>query len=620
MRYLGNKTRLLPFINKVMEKYSIQGKTFVDLFTGTGSVADQMKNRFTVIANDYMKFSAVIAEAKITNTKVPNFTKFRSQYGCSPLEWLNEQKYESTDAFFVYHTYSPAGDRMYFTEENAIRIDGMRIDIERLYKDGLLRSNEYSFLLASLLESILGVSNTSGTYQAFFKFWESRATKDLILKPLSLNVSDTVDSANHVYCEDANTLVRHISGDIVYLDPPYTVTQYANMYHVLETIARYDSPEVFGRTGRRKSRVLSGYSNRHKAIVEFEDLFRQLDFQHILISYSNQSIIPLSDLVELASRFAVDGKVYVEKSEYREYSSNNPSYKGSDEKLKETVLYFQKDRLTHKSPLNYSGSKDLILPKLTRCMPKHVGTFVDAMGGGFNVGANVVATEQVIYNEYNARIFEIVKMLVEKDPEEIIRGVKRNITQFGLRKKAKEQYLNFRAFYNTREGRTPLNLFTLQIYAFQNMIRFNSSGNMNTPVGNNEFNDGTIKRIREFNPKTQNVKLLLGKYQDLLVKDFPEDALFYFDPPYFLSTAEYNDGKRGLDGWNTKSEIELLDSLLSLDQKGYRFMLSNVLEHRGRKHHILYEWVKEHNFYTHIIGKTGIKYPRIEVLITNYKE
>ena len=64
MRYLGNKTRLLPFIDSVMRKYSVEGDTFMDLFTGSGAVADHMKNRFRVSANDYMKFSAIIAEAR----------------------------------------------------------------------------------------------------------------------------------------------------------------------------------------------------------------------------------------------------------------------------------------------------------------------------------------------------------------------------------------------------------------------------------------------------------------------------------------------------------------------------------------------------------------------------
>ncbi len=86
----------------------------------------------------------------------------------------------------------------------------------------------------------------------------------------------SVNKNNIVYNKNTNQLVREISGDIAYIDPPYTTTQYVNSYHVLETIAKYDYPEVFGITGRRKKREFSGYSNNKLALYEFEDLFRQM--------------------------------------------------------------------------------------------------------------------------------------------------------------------------------------------------------------------------------------------------------------------------------------------------------------------------------------------------------
>lgn len=352
MRYLGNKTKLLEFIDGVIDKYDISGDTFVDLFSGSCSVGDYFKDRFTVITNDYMYFAKVIAAAKITNSDTPSFSAFKNAFGCSPFDYLNNLEYTAKDTSFVYQNYSPVANRMYFSADNAARIDGIRLEIERLYKENYLSESEYYYVLASLLESVLRVSNTSGTYQAFFKFWESRAVKTLAVEPLELKSCDTVRTGNMAFCEDANSLARSISGDIVYIDPPYTITQYANSYHVLETIARYDNPELFGKTGRRKNRTLSNYSNKNKAIYEFEDLFRQLNFTHVLISYSNQSLVPLDELIDLASKFAVDGVVHLETNSYREYSTNNPSYKDNGEGLKETILYFKKDSTVNKSPLS----------------------------------------------------------------------------------------------------------------------------------------------------------------------------------------------------------------------------------------------------------------------------
>ena len=169
-------------------------------------------------------------------------------------------------------------------ESNSIKIDGMRLDIEEFYKEELIDYKEYVFLLASLLGSVLKVSNTSGTYQAFFKFWEARSKNVYKIEPLEINITKTVNNDNISYNENANKIVRKISGDIAYIDPPYTITQYTNSYHVLETIARYDYPELFGITGRRKKRELSNYSNKTNAFIEFEDLRRQIDFEHVLIS------------------------------------------------------------------------------------------------------------------------------------------------------------------------------------------------------------------------------------------------------------------------------------------------------------------------------------------------
>ncbi|MCE2110075.1 adenine methyltransferase [Streptococcus thermophilus] len=138
MRYLGNKTKLLTFIEKVIDKYKIEGETFADLFAGTGSVGDYFKGKYTVYSNDYMYFSKVISEAKLSNFKTPDFKEFHKKYGVSPFEWLNKKQYKTEKSYFTYNNYTPLADRMYFTEDNALNIDGMRFDIEELFHEGYI--------------------------------------------------------------------------------------------------------------------------------------------------------------------------------------------------------------------------------------------------------------------------------------------------------------------------------------------------------------------------------------------------------------------------------------------------------------------------------------------------
>ena len=618
MRYLGNKTKLLGFIDNVIKKYKIEGEVFADLFSGTGAVSDYFKDKYKIISNDWMYYAFVLCKAKTMNSKIPEFKIFKKKFGILPFEWLNQRVYKPTNEYFIYNNYTPINERMFFTESNAIKIDGIRIDIEDLYQENLLEENEYFYLLASLLESVTKVSNTSGTYEAFFKFWESRANKSFVLEPLAMEHKNVFAANNRCFNEDANKLARTIEGDILYIDTPYTITQYASAYHILETIARYDDPEISGKTGRRqKDRKMSGFSRKKDVKVVFEDLFRQVNFKHILISYSNQGLVSLEELVEIAKKFAVDGIVNVEELPYREYKNLNKSQKGDGAKLKEVIIYFRKHTEYIKSPLNYSGSKDALLSAIFKELPKHVGTFVDAMGGAFNVGVNIIAMDRVIYNEYNPFVFSIIKMLLCKNKGELLSEIQNNINYWGLSQEKKETYLEFRKHYNFKD-KSALNLFILHMFSFQNLIRFNSKFEFNTPIGNSGFTDNMKQRVIEFKSKTKLVEFYNNSFDELDLDCFEKGTVFYFDPPYLITTAEYNDGKRGLKGWNSESEVKLLAFLHKLDKKGFFFMLSNVIAHKEKVNNLLTEWIKTHDYNVIIMGKTGSRYPRTEVLVKNF--
>lgn len=345
MRYTGNKTRLLPFIEEVIKKHKITGEVFADLFAGTGAVGDYFKKEYTIISNDFMYYAFVINQAKIKNQTIPSFSRFYRAYGNieTIFDYFNHKTYTTNEHFFLYHHYTPQANRMFFTETNAEKIDGVRLEIDRLYKDQLLSENEYMYLLASLLESVMRVSNTSGTYEAFFKFWEPRAKKDFELLPLNIESVEKTINSNQVFQKNANDLVREIQGDIAYIDTPYTAKQYGSMYHLLETIARYDYPFIKGIGGKRVShRPLSLYCKKKEAAEQFTDLLTHLQFQHVLISYSTQALLSLNTLIAIAKKVSVNGKVYVESIPYRPYRSYATKKNPNTKPLKEVILYFQK--------------------------------------------------------------------------------------------------------------------------------------------------------------------------------------------------------------------------------------------------------------------------------------
>lgn len=617
MRYLGSKLKLLEEIEKVIEKNDIKGDTFADLFAGTGCVGDYFKGEYHIISNDFLYYSYVFNKAKLLNAKKPSFKKFTEKYNANIYEWLNTQTYTPDETYFVYHNYTPVGGRMFFTEENGCKIDGIRQKIESLYNRKILDENEYFYLLASLLESLTKVSNTSGTYEAYFKFWDSRAEKDFVVEPLELNEINII-KRNEILSEDTNILIRKISGDIAYIDPPYTVTQYVSAYHMLETIAKYDSPMIKGVGGKRgREGKNSLYAQRTQAKRAFEDLFRQIHFKHILVSYSNQGLVPLEELVDLASKFAVDGKVQVNHFDYKEYQNHRSSNKRNGKNLNEVILYFEKDLVINKSPLNYSGSKDTLVPKILSELPQNLDTFVDVLGGAFNVGANVQAVNKVVYNEINPFIYSIIEWLLAGDKTEKVNDVEDVIKEFGLQKGEKQPYYNLREEYNTKNPSVLL-LYVLHMYSFQNMIRFNSSHKFNTPIGVAGYSDDIKNRILNFRVKAPEYELLNIDYVSIRWDEYPENTVFYFDPPYYITSAAYNDGKRGMKGWGITEEIELLNTLKRIDDLGYKFILSNVLQHNGKKHIMLEQWIEENNLRVIEAGVSGWRYAKNEVLIVNY--
>mgnify|MGYP003292718952 FL=1 len=613
MRYLGNKTRMLENINSVILDNNITEGIFCDLFAGSGSVGDYFKERFQIISNDYLHSLSIVNKAKLENKDIPSFKDFIKKYGVDPFTYFNNKIYISDSQFFITNNYSPKGNRQFFTEKNATKIDGIRIEIEKLYKDFIIDLKERNFLIASLIESVMGVSNTTGTYEAYLKNWDNRALKEFELQPINIRKTNKIFN-NTIYNKDSNELLRKINGDVLYIDPPYTVTDYNSAYHVLESISKYDYPTIGGITGRRKEITKkSKYTKKKQALINFEDLFRQANFNHILVSYSTQGLVSVDELVELAKKFAINNEVKVYEFPFREYKNIRSSQKGDD--LKEIILYFKKNLEIIKSPLNYTGSKYSILNEITKVLPKHISTFIDIMGGAFNVGVNVVA-EKVIYNEFLPHTFNIIKTLLNEDSSYVINKVETIINNFKLEKSNKENYILLRNDYNNTKD--IYKLFVLHMYCFQNQMRFNGKLEFNSPVGNCSYNSTLTERIQKFVPRTINYELFNLSYKDLDITHLDKDSVFYFDPPYFITNATYNDGKRGFVGWNADEETKLLEYITFLHENGFKFILSNVIYHNENTNYILAEWVNTHKFNVVNIDNVGAKNTRDEVIITNY--
>lgn len=91
--------------------------------------------------------------------------------------------------------------------------------------------------------------------------------------------------------------VSNAAEDLVYLAPPYTKRQYASYYHILETVAMGDEPEVGGVAGLRPWRALaSDFCYKTRAFKTLSRLVSGLKAQKVLLSYSSEGHICMEDM------------------------------------------------------------------------------------------------------------------------------------------------------------------------------------------------------------------------------------------------------------------------------------------------------------------------------------
>ena len=317
LQYLGSKRKLLPFIQNTICNVvgtDLSQTTFCDLFAGTGIVGRTFKTSVNeVIANDLEYYAYVLNRNYIGNHEaIPDCQRYIDDLNHLPL----------VHDGFIFRNYCLGGGtgRQYFSDHNGKKIDTVRQGIESLRKTGTVDDDLYYFLLASLLESADTVANITSHYTAFLKHLDPKAQKPLVLAPAHFEANE---NTHRVYNENANTLIRHISGDILYLDPPYNSLQYGGDYHLLNTIALYDDYIPSGKTGRRVYQR-SSWASRRKVEEELDDLLAHAHFKYVFLSYSNEGLMSPETIKRIMSKY---GHYDFVSTEYKRFKSDKSVHK-----------------------------------------------------------------------------------------------------------------------------------------------------------------------------------------------------------------------------------------------------------------------------------------------------
>ena len=321
-RYLGNKYKLLPFIKKVVDSECTDIEIVVDIFSGTGAVASAFQDK-QLVTNDimysnYISNFAWFSPRKYSRKKIE---KIIDEYNTMV---INEENYMTMNF-----------SNTYFSHDDCSKIGFIREDIETKYANKEINERERALLITSLLYAMDKIAKTCGHYDAYRKGVEF----DMHLELLLPEASTTNNKKNKCYNMDSNALAKKIVADLVYIDPPYNSRQYCDAYHLLENVARWEKPEVFGVAKKMDRTALKIKYCTRSAAEAFEDLIKQLNCKYIVLSYNNMAKegndrsnarISDEDIIRILS---AKGKLKVFSEEYKAFTTGKSDIENNQERL-----------------------------------------------------------------------------------------------------------------------------------------------------------------------------------------------------------------------------------------------------------------------------------------------
>jgi len=320
INYIGSKKSLRDHITSLIQRHTSldSTKTVGEGFVGTGVFAYHLSTQYQckIICADTEKYSWLICTAILN---LPFSKKLENMI--EELNTLKLTEKKPSQRLLTRH-YSPQADRMYFTEENALKIDLIREEIE--HRKNEWSQDEYLFLLASLIVSVDKFANISCVYGSFLKRFKKSATKPFVLTPI--HTSEMV--GKHLVYQSCIFSVDWSDCDILYLDPPYNQRQYGANYFILNYLIDYsESKVVRGKTGLIDY-YKSPFSQKTNCIQAFEKLFEHIKTVPIIaLSYNNEGILSIRDLETLLVKY---GKVTYYVCPYKKFKAQ--------QNVKESVL------------------------------------------------------------------------------------------------------------------------------------------------------------------------------------------------------------------------------------------------------------------------------------------
>ncbi|MGI6432270.1 MAG: DNA adenine methylase [Sphaerochaetaceae bacterium] len=322
---IGSKRAMLSQLRLLFSSLDLPTKPirFLDPFCGSGAVARLARSMgMQVRASDILPFSHTVNSIYLGFNDEDLLPMFQEMGGLDAyLSMLNLQGlYCATTAEALVHpylsrhyapldenSYDHATERLFFHPANARFLDAVRSEIDQSLQDGKLSVVEHSLIVTTILYAASVKANTSGTFTSYHKSLSNRRRISQIMELQAPYLPSKQVPKGKMYLADAAEFLKKNSGDICFLDPPFSVQQYSSAYHLLNTIALWDGyeppPVSTQKAGIRSDwkQSASRFSSLQHADAAFVQLFGSIDARYIILCYPTKGIVSTKRIMELLS-------------------------------------------------------------------------------------------------------------------------------------------------------------------------------------------------------------------------------------------------------------------------------------------------------------------------------
>lgn len=364
VKYMGSKAGILDFIGEGLADVNLNGRALVDLFAGACSISGGFGQTGQIISNDIQGYSAVIASAYLKRAEkigafdivalarpiVDRALASLPQDLGYPMEATtlgNFNKIERRNQNLIHqefntshHLFTRAYSGTWWSAEQCVWIDALREVLDALLLAGDIDRPDFNLGLTCLLNAMAYTSQGTGHYAQYrdantdesmadiLKY--RRASVPTIFKRkfdplLKWNLENVIDHGNEILSLDYRACLSLLNNAVVYADPPYAFVHYSRFYHAMETLVKYDYPQIQHMGGElvkgryRLERHQSPFCIKSQVKQAFADMFDSVKASDsdLLLSYSNTGMIDIGVLIDLAtSHFGSQYKVWVKNVDH----------------------------------------------------------------------------------------------------------------------------------------------------------------------------------------------------------------------------------------------------------------------------------------------------------------